>query len=412
MLKNDFAIIPLVTIIVMIFPIFFDYARGAFKTLFFMVYYFARKTDYPLTEIMHNKKISILIPAHNEEAGIRESIQSALDTEYPNKEIIVIDDGSKDRTRQIAESFEERGDIKLVRRDNASGSKASALTHGLNYATGDFILCMDGDTILDKFALTNTARHFDDPNIAAFSGNVKIKAGDNGVKNLLTKLQTYEYMIAIELGRRFTSVFQILLVISGAFGIFKKDIMQGVHSFDRDTFTEDFDLTLKFRKTRGRIQFVPDSMAYTYCPATWSDWIKQRNRWAYGQFQTLSKNKNILTSKFPLKDKVSYFDMFLLDIGLALMFPIGLTVLGIVSIIMLSNDNLHVLVYPLALIMSLFVILEFISFLFANIFSKKLRNLKLAYLGPMMTFFYRPFLRMVNLRGFLRAYFNRKTSWG
>ena len=265
---------------------------------------------------------------------------------------------------------------------------------------------------MDKSALKNTAQYFDDPDIAAFSGNVKILAGDNGIKNLLTKLQTYEYMIAIELGRRFTSVFQILLVISGAFGIFKKEIMRDVHSFDRDTFTEDFDLTLKFRKTRGKIRFVPDSMAYTYCPANWSDWIKQRNRWAYGQFQTLSKNKNILTSKFPLKDKISYVDMFLLDIALALLFPIGLTVLGIVSIIMFTSDNLHVLVYPLTLIMSLFIILEFISFCFANIFSKKFRNMKLAYLGPIMTFFYRPFLRMVNLRAFLRAYFNRKTSWG
>ena len=410
-IQNDFAVIPLVSIIVMIFPVFFDYTRGAFKIIFFMIHYFIRKPEYPLSEIISNKKISILIPAHNEEAGIRESIQSALETHYPNKEIIVIDDGSKDNTWQIANSFAERGLIKLVHRKTASGSKATALNHGLTYATGDYVLCMDGDTILDKFALKNTAQYFDDPSIAAFSGNVKILAGDNGVKNLLTRLQTYEYMIAIELGRRFTSIFQILLVISGAFGIFKKDTLQDVHSFDKDTFTEDFDLTLKFRKTRGKIKFVPSSMAYTYCPAKWSDWVKQRNRWAYGQFQTLSKNKNILTSRFPLKDKVSYVDMFLLDIVLTMLFPIGLTVLGIISLIMLTGDNLHVLVYPLALVMSIFVILEFTIFSLANVYSRKFSNMKLAYLGPVMTFFYRPYLRMINLRAFLRAYFNKGTSW-
>ena len=192
---------------------------------------------------MFNKKISILIPAYNEELGIRESIRSALETQYPNKEIIVIDDGSKDNTWQIANSFAERGLIKLIHRDTSSGSKATALNHGLAYATGDYVLCMDGDTILDKSALANAAPYFDD-DTTAFSGNVKILAGDGGITNLLTKLQEYEYMIAIELGRRFTSVFQVLLVISGAFGIFKREKIKGVHSFDKDTFTEDFDLTL------------------------------------------------------------------------------------------------------------------------------------------------------------------------
>ena len=245
----------------------------------------------------------------------------------------------------------------------------------------------------------------------AFSGNVKILTGDGGVENLLTKFQKYEYMIAIELGRRFTSIFQVLLVISGAFGIFKKDIIKDVHHFDINTLTEDFDLTLKFRKTRGKIRFVPNSLAYTYCPAKWSDWIKQRNRWAYGQFQTLSKNKNILTSKFPFKDKISFVDMFVLDIVLSILFPIGLTVLGIISVIMIMGDNLHVLVYPLTLVMSIFVILEFTIFLFATIYSRNIDNLKLFYLIPFMTFFYRPYLRMINLRAFFRAYLDKGSIW-
>ena len=107
-------------------------------------------------------------------------------------------------------------------------------------------------------------------------------------------------------------------------------------------------LTLKFRKTRGKIKFVPDSKAYTYCPATWPVWRSQRNRWAHGQFQTLSKNKNILKSKFPLKDKVSFIDMFFLDVIISLIFPVGLAVLGVISIVMFMGDNLHVLIYPLA----------------------------------------------------------------
>jgi cellulose synthase/poly-beta-1,6-N-acetylglucosamine synthase-like glycosyltransferase len=399
----------------MIFPVFFDYTRGAFKILFFTVHFVVRKRKNLQTSILSNKKITILIPAHNEEIGIRESIESALATNYANKEIIVIDDGSTDNTYTIAKTYHDEGRIKLIHRDPPLGpiksSKAAALNHGMNYATGDYILCMDGDTKLDVNALKNAAQYFDDETTVAFSGNVKILAGDGGVDNFITKLQKYEYMIAIELGRRFTSMFQVLLVISGAFGIFKKEILKDVHTFDKDTLTEDFDLTLKFRKTRGRIRFLPDSIAYTYCPPSWSKWITQRNRWAYGQFQTLTKNKNILTSKFPLKDKISFVDMFLLDVIISMIFPIGLAVLGTISIVMLMGDNLHVLVYPLTLVMSIFLILEITVFLFATLYSGKRDYLKLVYLVPVMTFFYRPYLKMINLRAYLRAYFKMSVTW-
>jgi cellulose synthase/poly-beta-1,6-N-acetylglucosamine synthase-like glycosyltransferase len=273
---------------------------------------------------------------------------------------------------------------------------------------------MDGDTKLDKNALKNSIPHFDDDEVVALSGNVKIVSGDDGVNNTVTNLQKYEYMVAIELGRRFTSFFGILLVISGAFGIFKKNLFRGVRTFDNDTLTEDFDLTLKFRKSKGTIRFVGNSIAYTYCPNSFSVWIRrQRNRWAYGQFQTLLKNKNILTSKFSFRDKISFLDMFVLDVILALMFPVGLVVLGIISVTLYLEDNLHVLVYPLLFTMISFSILEVLIFLYAVFHSHqdKSSSVKLIYLAPVMTFFYRPYLKMVNLRGYVRAYFKKHSSW-
>jgi len=272
---------------------------------------------------------------------------------------------------------------------------------------------MDGDTKLDKNALKNSIPHFDDDRVVALSGNVKIISGDDGVNNTVTNLQKYEYMIAIELGRRFTSFFGILLVISGAFGIFKKNLFRGVRTFDNDTLTEDFDLTLKFRKSKGEIRFVANSIAYTYCPNTFSVWIRQRNRWAYGQFQTLLKNKNLLTSKFPLRDKISFLDMFVFDVILALLFPVGLVVLGIVSLTLYIEDNLHVLVYPLLFTMISSLILETLIFLYSVFHSPqdKSSSIKLIYLAPVMTFFYRPYLRMVNLRGYIRAYFKKQSPW-
>ncbi|NNL59283.1 MAG: glycosyltransferase, partial [Nitrosopumilus sp.] len=414
-LQYDFAVIPILIVIMIIIPFIFDYTRAIFKILFFAIYFLSgkmkSKTPSPLSLIMSAKKISILIPAHNEEVGIRKSIESALAIDYPNKEIIVIDDNSKDNTWNIANSFAEQGQIKLVSRPPAPSSKASALNHGLNFATGDYVLCMDGDTELDKDALKNAVPYFDDKDTVAFSGNVKILNGDGGVDNLLTKLQTYEYIIAIELGRRFTSALKILLVVSGAFGIFRKDLMKEIHAFDKDTLTEDFDLTLKLRKTRNRIQFLPNSIAYTHCPATWHAWKQQRNRWAYGQLQTLSKNMDLLRNKFTKKDTVSFVDMYVLDIVLSMLFPLGLAVLGIMSLILFLDDTLHILVYPLTFVMSMFVILEFIIFLSATVYSGRYEYLKLSYLVPVMTFFYRPYLRMINLRGYIRAFYKKGSSW-
>ena len=189
-----------------------------------------------------------MIPAHNEESGIKASIEAALKTNYKNKEIIVIDDKSTDKTYAIAKEFSDRGLIKLLHRKQASGSKASALNYGFAYATGDLILCMDGDTLLDADSLNHAIGYFDDKDVKAVSGNVKILSGDDGVVNTLTKAQTYEYLIAIELGRSFTSVFNILLVISGAFGVFRREIFSGTGKFDKDTITEDFDLNPKGTK--------------------------------------------------------------------------------------------------------------------------------------------------------------------
>ena len=124
--------------------------RSIFKLHFFPLSWLREKSKKKISMNVPYSRITILIPAHNEEYGIKESIESALATDYPDKEIIVIDDGSTDDTHLIASKFAEKGLIKLIHRDTASGSKATALNYGANYATGNYFVCMDGDTKLDK----------------------------------------------------------------------------------------------------------------------------------------------------------------------------------------------------------------------------------------------------------------------
>ena len=410
--QNQFPAFPLLLLGFIAFPLTFDYVRTIFKILFLSLFLSRKKKIQKLPSTSTNKKITIMIPAHNEESGIKSSIEAALKTKYKNKEIIVIDDKSSDNTYAIAKEFSDKGLIKLLHRKQASGSKASALNYGFAYATGDLILCMDGDTLLDKNSLDNAVAYFDDKEVKAVSGNVEILSGDDGIINTLTRAQSYEYLIAIELGRSFTSIFNILLVISGAFGVFRREIFSGTGKFDKDTITEDFDLTLKVRKTKGKIPFVKDSIARTYCPNNWKAWIKQRQRWAHGQMQTLKKHRDLMvSSKSTNRDRIAMFDMWVLDIVMNFLFVVYLIALGPASIIMAVYGNVHILVNVLTLVVITYLVSETLIFVFAVLVSRKYKYFKYLYLVPFMALFYRPFLKIVIFKSYINAARNKEATW-
>ena len=173
-------------------------------------------------------KITILIPAHNEGASIKNTIESLLDNTYPNKEIIIIDDHSTDHTFELCYPYYKRGQIKLIKRPEGKGSKSGAINFGIVFATGEVILVMDGDTLLERGALKDVASAMTMPDVVSVAGNVRILSGDDGVTNVLTKCQSYEYLIAFELGRRIRLMMGVLVIIPGAFGAFRKSIASKV----------------------------------------------------------------------------------------------------------------------------------------------------------------------------------------
>ena len=235
------------SIIVILFNLLFlDNLRTAGKVFFLLFIYNKRKKESNnnyhtiCNKRQKNKKrLSILIPAYNEESCIRNSIESAVNTPYPNKEIIVIDDGSTDKTYQIAKEFADKGQIKLFKNKNG-GSKSRALNLGFLHATGDVIITVDADTdfvnanslynIMHGFEQEKKKYHINTKNkieshhdVAAIAGNVRVLHGDNHITNLLTDLQLFEFLVSMEIGRRFASILNIILVISGGFGAFRRD---------------------------------------------------------------------------------------------------------------------------------------------------------------------------------------------
>jgi len=224
------------------------------------------------------KLISIIIPAKNEEETISSCIESVLENSYPWKEIIVVDDGSEDNTYLVAKKYEETGIVKVVRKD-PSGYKASSMNYGLLFTEGEIVLSLDADTLISRDSLEWVARYFEDERLVAGSGNLRVLNRD---VNLLTRLQAYEYFISFDMGRRTQSLLRTLLIIPGAAAIYRRSLLESLGFIDR-TIAEDFDVTLKFHKVKGRLIFMPEVLAWTDVPSHWRSWMKQRIRWSRGQ---------------------------------------------------------------------------------------------------------------------------------
>ena len=406
---------PLTLILILIFPLTLDYLILISKIIVTFASRLRPKVHY---DSLYNPKITIMIPAHNEERGIENAINSILGAEYNNKEIIVIDDGSTDNTYQIAKKYSDQNLLKLIHRNQASGSKAAALNYGSVYATGDLILCMDGDTVIEPQALHRIVGHFKDDDVVAVAGNVRIAGGDPGpnnlpVHNLLTKLQSYEYIVAMELGRRFSTLgfTTIVAIISGAFGVFRKNIFESVGKYDKDTITEDFDLTLKMLKrkdsAKNSIKFLGEAVAWTYCPSTLSSWIKQRERWAFGEYSTLRKH-GIIKKDSP-RTRPTKLSMFFFDFVLNILFVGYVVVLTIFSIF--GVIDIHSLSNVIILTSVLFIMMESVTFLSSNILSSK-KNYGLFWLVSIMALCYRPLLKFVIFKANIKAISNKGIKWG
>ncbi len=351
-----------------------------------------------------NPKISIIIPAYNEENAIVKSIESALKAEYDNKEIIVVDDGSQDRTYLLANFFAADGRIKLVRREYSSGSKAGALNYGVLFASGEVLVTVDADTLIEKNALKEIVKTLNNPDVVAASGKVSILSGENGSRNLLVRLQDYEYFLAFEVGRPFSSVMGTLMIISGAFGAFRGKEIEDLGKYDKDTITEDFDLTIKLRKLGKKIVYTKKAVAWTLAPYTWKSWRKQRIRWTKGEVETLWKHRNILKRRgFDLRSVISTWDMLFIDVILLMLRAIWL-----VSLIYFFTSSI---VYVLFLSLIGYFVLEMFAVAFAVGHSRRLYDLRHLLLVPVMVLVYRPYYALIRLRAYFDWVFKKKREW-
>jgi cellulose synthase/poly-beta-1,6-N-acetylglucosamine synthase-like glycosyltransferase len=266
--------------------------------------------------------ITILAPAYNESATIAESVRSLLTLRYPRLNIVVVNDGSRDRTLEaLRESFDltevppvfehavrsepvrglyrSRSIANLLVVDKENGGKADALNAGLNVATGDLVCSIDADTIIEPDALLRVVRPFlGSDDVVATGGTIRVANGSvirsgrvlvrRAPRQMLAGIQAVEYLRAFLFGRLGWNRLGGNLIVSGAFGLFSRDALVAAHGYLKGTVGEDMELIVRLRR-RGienggpaAVVFVPEPTAWTEAPESFRELGRQRDRWQRG----------------------------------------------------------------------------------------------------------------------------------
>ncbi|MGE5400694.1 MAG: glycosyltransferase [Ignavibacteriales bacterium] len=286
---NLFVFSSIVSLVIFLFVLLFRY----FSTLVMAYLYITKYTVETKNDFY--PFVSIIVPVYNEGKVLKGSIKSLLELDYPNYEILIVNDGSTDNTKEVGESLvgihqgkTSRVRVSIINKPN--GGKSKALNAGIQQSRADFVLCMDGDSQLSEQTLKMGIKHFSDPSIGAVAGNVKVL----NRKKMITDLQALEYVEGLNMPRSAQSLIRLVNIIPGPIGIFRKKAIQDAGFYSSDTFAEDADLTLKILASGWKIYYEQNSISYTEAPETLNQLLKQRYRWTRGILQSILKHKKHL----------------------------------------------------------------------------------------------------------------------
>lgn len=327
----------IVALVIFLFVLLFRYFA-----ILVLAYLYINQYTYKSPSGGYSPFVSIIVPVYNEEKVVADSIKSLLDLDYDNYEIIVVNDGSSDKTMSVAESLVgyQKGkysDIKVSLINKPNGGKAKALNAGIRLSKAEIVLCMDGDSQLSTDSIKLAVRHFSNREIGAVAGNVKVM--NRG--KFFTDLQALEYIEGLNMARSAQSYVRLVNIIPGPIGLFRKKAIEEAGYYSSDTFAEDADLTLKILANGWKIYYEPNSISYTEAPVKLQQLLKQRYRWTRGILQSIRKHKKLLVNpSINIGDTFILWTMFYealiwpaMNIAANLFFIIAALVFGFSSLI-------------------------------------------------------------------------------
>jgi poly-beta-1,6-N-acetyl-D-glucosamine synthase len=242
--------------------------------------------------------VSVLIAAWNEEVGIRATLESVVRTHYPHLEIVVVNDGSTDRTEKIVQQYiseyrtkHAKSEITFQYSFVTNGGKARALNVGLKIATGDIIVTVDADSVMDHRAIRKLVRHYGDAEVASVAGNVSI----GNRTRPLGIIQQLEYLYGFYF-KRADSLLNAIYIVGGAAASYRRDVIIALGGFDETMVTEDIELSTRLQDHGYKVRYAPDAIVYTEGPSDFIGLFNQRLRWKYGRILTFFKYRHLFFS--------------------------------------------------------------------------------------------------------------------
>ncbi|WP_109079480.1 poly-beta-1,6-N-acetyl-D-glucosamine synthase, partial [Aggregatibacter kilianii] len=227
----------------------------------------------------------LMVPCYNEGDNLDESIPHLLQLRYPNYELIFINDGSKDNTGEIIDRWAAK-EPKITALHQENQGKASALNHGLTVAKGKYVACIDGDAVLDYYALDYMVQALEkDPKYAATTGNPRVR----NRSTILGRLQVSEFSSIIGLIKRAQGLMGTIFTVSGVCCLFRKDVMDEIGGWSTNMITEDIDISWKIQIAGYNIMYEPRALCWVLMPESMKGLYKQRLRWAQGGAETIMK---------------------------------------------------------------------------------------------------------------------------
>jgi cellulose synthase/poly-beta-1,6-N-acetylglucosamine synthase-like glycosyltransferase len=329
---------------------------GLVATAFYILTFIAdikRKREFFTEDEL--PKVSVIIPAYNEEKTIQLTIDSILKSDYPkNKlDILIVDDGSLDKTYERALEYENRG-VRIFKQE-VNGGKGKALNRGIKESKGDFIFTMDADTIVDKKSLKTMTRYFKNPEVMSVTPAMVTREA----KTIMQRIQSVEYLTGLFLRKTFAAL-NAIHITPGAFSAYRKSFFEKHGGYDEDNLTEDLEVALRIQYHKYTIENAPEAPAYTIPPADFNSLLKQRRRWYAGLIKNTWNYKKLFGKEY------GDMGMFVLPISwIGIFFAVFLTIYYTVEIT--HNLILEALFYY-SINFDIFNQIEFNAYLLERIF--------------------------------------------
>lgn len=262
------------------------------------------------------RKVSIIISAYNEEDTISDCIESLQKVDYPKRlyEVIIVNDGSLDKTSDVVRKYEDKKHIIFIDNKKNKG-KAACLNQGISHARGEFIACMDADTIVPKDILKKTTPYFKDEKVGSVTVAVEVRF----VKNFLQRIIYLEYLLGLSLFLKVFSLFNCIHVTPGPFSIYRKNLLDNIGYFDINNITEDLEIAYRIHKSGNKIANCMTTSVKTITPHNFKALYRQRRRWYSGALLTLWQHRDIL-----MKNKTGLFGYFIPYNYMLIAFGLGL----------------------------------------------------------------------------------------